>query len=117
MLDNNKSTNRKNNDAINAITKTLSDAYKVSRLVAQVILLISCLTCLTNCAGFVLAMESLSCKKKMLIYIFFISKSKLIIVLFINFSWQEWRDSNPQPPVLETGALPIELHSYMTKQF
>jgi hypothetical protein len=30
-----------------------------------------------------------------------------------NFSrWQEWRDSNPQPPVLETGALAIELHSY-----
>ena len=26
-------------------------------------------------------------------------------------SWQEWRGSNPQPPVLETGALPIELHS------
>src|SRR5215467_3625114 len=26
--------------------------------------------------------------------------------------WQEWRGSNPQPPVLETGALPIELHSY-----
>ena len=26
-------------------------------------------------------------------------------------SWQERRDSNPQPPVLETGALPIELHS------
>ena len=25
--------------------------------------------------------------------------------------WQERRDSNPQPPVLETGALPIELHS------
>jgi hypothetical protein len=25
--------------------------------------------------------------------------------------WQEWRDSNPQPPVLETGALAIELHS------
>jgi hypothetical protein len=20
-------------------------------------------------------------------------------------TWQEWRDSNPQPPVLETGAL------------
>ena len=28
------------------------------------------------------------------------------------FNWQEWRGSNPQPPVLETGALPIELHSY-----
>jgi hypothetical protein len=26
--------------------------------------------------------------------------------------WQERRDSNSQPPVLETGALPIELHSY-----
>jgi hypothetical protein len=26
--------------------------------------------------------------------------------------WQEWRDSNPQPPVLETGALAIELHSW-----
>ena len=24
--------------------------------------------------------------------------------------WQGWQDSNPQPPVLETGALPIELH-------
>src|ERR1017187_5816576 len=26
-------------------------------------------------------------------------------------AWQEWQDSNLQPPVLETGALPIELHS------
>jgi hypothetical protein len=24
--------------------------------------------------------------------------------------WQGWWDSNSQPPVLETGALPIELH-------
>ena len=23
----------------------------------------------------------------------------------LGASWQEWRDSNPQPPVLETGAL------------
>jgi hypothetical protein len=28
-----------------------------------------------------------------------------------GYAWQEWRDSNPQPPVLETGALAIELHS------
>jgi hypothetical protein len=27
--------------------------------------------------------------------------------------WQEWQDSNLQPPVLETGALAIELHSYI----
>jgi hypothetical protein len=26
--------------------------------------------------------------------------------------WQEWQGSNLRPPVLETGALPIELHSY-----
>ncbi len=26
--------------------------------------------------------------------------------------WQEWRDSNPRPAVLETAALPAELHSY-----
>ena len=25
--------------------------------------------------------------------------------------WQEWRDSNPRPAVLETAALPAELHS------
>ena len=31
---------------------------------------------------------------------------------FIILVWQERRESNPQPPVLETGALPIELHSY-----
>jgi hypothetical protein len=34
------------------------------------------------------------------------SKSKIYLE-----DWQEWRDSNPQPPVLETGALAIELHS------
>src|SRR6185312_12490533 len=27
------------------------------------------------------------------------------------FNWQEWRDSNPRPTVLETAALPTELHS------
>src|SRR5271154_330353 len=26
-------------------------------------------------------------------------------------TWQEWRDSNPRPTVLETAALPTELHS------
>ena len=28
-------------------------------------------------------------------------------------NWQDRRESNPQPPVLETGALPIELLSYL----
>src|SRR5436305_7777447 len=35
-------------------------------------------------------------------------------VLSSNFpkAWQARRESNPQPPVLETGALPIELLAY-----
>lgn len=31
--------------------------------------------------------------------------------------WQDTRDSNPQPPVLETGALPIELVSCSGQQW
>ena len=34
------------------------------------------------------------------------------LVVDLPNGWQERRGSNPQPPVLETGALPIELHSY-----
>ena len=32
-------------------------------------------------------------------------------------TWQDRRESNPQPPVLETGALPIELLSYFVSLF
>ena len=32
--------------------------------------------------------------------------------MFYHLFWQVRRDSNPQPPVLETGALPIELLTY-----
>jgi hypothetical protein len=32
--------------------------------------------------------------------------------LAYNLIWQEWEDSNPRPAVLETAALPTELHSY-----
>src|SRR6202047_1090238 len=35
-----------------------------------------------------------------------------ILEYFQYLSWQEWQGSNLRPPVLETGALPIELHSY-----
>ena len=31
------------------------------------------------------------------------------------FHWQAKRESNPQPPVLETGALPIELLAFKTQ--
>src|SRR5450759_1053659 len=29
---------------------------------------------------------------------------------------QAWQDLNPQPPLLESGALPIELHAYVIRQ-
>ena len=38
-----------------------------------------------------------------------LNKLKWFHKTYLN--WQERRDSNPQPPVLETGALPVELHS------
>ena len=35
-------------------------------------------------------------------------RKKNRLIRFVNF-WQGRQDSNPQPPVLETDALPIEL--------
>ena len=73
---------------------TIAEEIKVSLLWGQVTFCNSCLTCLTNWAGDV----------------FFFS---IFIYSQTNFYyWQEWQDLNPQPPVLETGALPVELHSY-----
>jgi hypothetical protein len=71
--------------AIEAKPKTIRAPVIVSFFVGQDILKTSCFTSCRNLSGF------------------------LIKVLF---NWQERRDSNPQPPVLETGALPIELRSY-----
>ena len=33
----------------------------------------------------------------------------------VSEGWQDRRESNPQPPVLETGALPIELLSFINR--
>ena len=92
------STRRKNTDEIATKMKTIIVVTIVSRRDGQVTFAISRRTCCTNSPGFVFA-----------IYV-------LTFHLPFSFSgrrseWQEWRDSNPQPPVLETGALPIELHS------
>lgn len=38
---------------------------------------------------------------------------KLFEINAVSEGWQEWQGSNLRPPVLETGALPIELHSYV----
>ena len=80
------------------MTNTMRVVMRVSFQEGQVTLRVSCRTCWTNSVGLVLAMR---CYPEGLV-----SSIDLIAA-----SWQEWRGSNPQPPVLETGALPIELHS------
>jgi hypothetical protein len=35
----------------------------------------------------------------------------------LGLVWQEWEDSNPRPAVLETAALPAELHSLASYYF
>ena len=74
--------------AIDAKPKTIKAPVMVSFFVGQDILKASCFTSCKNLSGF-------------------------LIIHFFLFIWQERRDSNPQPPVLETGALPIELRSYL----
>ena len=65
---------------------TVTEPIKVSFLDGQVILKASCFTDLKKFIGF------------------------CILVLAY---WQERRDLNPQPRVLETRTLPIELHSFL----
>ena len=72
--------------AIEAKPNTIKAPVIVSFFVGQDILKASCFTSCKNLSGF---------------------------LIILQFNWQERRDSNPQPPVLETGALPIELHSYL----
>ena len=80
------SRSKKNKDITTAIAKTINAPCKVSLPVGQETLKASCFTSCINFIGF--------------------------LIFILNSYWQERRDSNPQPPVLETGALPIELHSY-----
>ena len=68
-----------------AMKITVTEPIKVSFLEGQVILKASCFTDLKKFIGF------------------------CILVLAY---WQERRDLNPQPRVLETRTLPIELHSF-----
>src|SRR5438552_15294380 len=79
------SATRKNTAAITTKMKTMLVVIMVSRRVGQVTLLTSARTSRTNSTGF--------------------------FDMLALFRWQEWRDSNPRPSVLETDALPTELHS------
>jgi hypothetical protein len=78
---------RKNNAAMTTKIKTMLVVIMVSRRVGQVTLATSARTSRTNSIGF-------------------------FVMLTVLKKWQEWRDSNPRPSVLETDALPTELHSY-----
>ena len=79
------SISKKKIAAIAAKTKTIKEPTSTSFLVGQVTLNASCFTLCINFNG--------------------------LNIFIRSITWQERRDSNPQPPVLETGALPIELHS------
>src|SRR5918996_2343413 len=103
------------------MANTLAVVTTSSLRVGHVTLASSWRTSRTNCAGDVLAMTLLILPWVRL------REGVHLLERFTGFearsggggpqppdpvSWQEWRDSNPQPPVLETGALPVELHSY-----
>ena len=110
------STARKNNAANVDNTNTMAVAVKVSFRVGQVTFEVSCRTCRTKSAGEIFAIY--------FAFAYLVLPKTLVRRVFgkqLTFcrsaicaescGWQERRDSNPQPPVLETGALPIELHS------
>ena len=79
---------------VTTITSTMMVVITVSLRVGQVTLETSVRTCCRNSNGFVLA-------------ILFLVRSNSTAAPASPPAkcWQEWRDSNPQPPVLETGAL------------
>ncbi len=86
-----ESATRKNTAARNTMMKTMMVVTSVSLRVGQVTFASSLLTSWKKMRGFRFISANLqACYRE----------------------WQEWRDSNPQPPVLETGALPVELHSF-----
>ena len=97
------SVSKKNNAAQTLMMNTMAVVIPVSFRVGQVTLLTSWRTSRINRAGFVLVIiTAIPC---------YADGFSTIGNLTLT-RWQEWRDSNPQPPVLETGALPIELHSF-----
>ena len=91
------------------ITNTMPVVIIVSLRVGQVTLATSCRTSRTNSAGEVFAISD----RISLVSPRIRSPHQSISNIGPSLAaWQEWRGSNPQPPVLETGALPVELHSY-----
>src|SRR5579884_1091952 len=95
--------------AMNTITNTIAVVTSVSLRVGQVTRANSWRTCWTNSAAVVLAISDQSTLSAG-------PTHNHINIGCRRWRWQEWRGSNPQPPVLETGALPIELHSFISRR-
>src|SRR5271168_1625690 len=116
---------------MNTITNTIAVVTVVSLRVGQVTRANSWRTCWTNSAALVLAMSdqiTLIGHGRSHHHTRYIETAaprgeaphregfpaNRVDPLPARRAWQEWRGSNPQPPVLETGALPVELHSYLS---
>src|SRR5690606_6024359 len=107
---------RKKNTIANAtMMKTITVVMIVSRRVGQVTFEVSARTCWRNSSGLVFAISLLKCPlrhpARWSHFPFFWPGTAPRLAIRRLGQWQEWRGSNPQPPVLETGALPVELHS------
>src|ERR1700724_2436405 len=99
---------RKNTEVMATMTNTMAVVMAVSRRVGHVTFWASARTSCKNLNGLIFAMIPAAAFSG-------VGRGPLYITFPDHWSppqaWQEWRDSNPQPPVLETGALAIELHS------
>ena len=93
---------KKNTAARIAIIKTMIVVTIVSFRVGHVTFAVSARTCCINSNGLVFAISEFN---KPLRPGGHEPRFSYVVIAGPSLHWQEWRDSNPQPPVLETGAL------------
>src|ERR1700738_4577124 len=98
---------RKNTEVTATMTNTMAVVMAVSRRVGQVTFWASAGPSCKDLTGLIAMIPAAALSG--------VGRSPLYITIPDHCSppqfWQEWRDSTPQPPVLETCALAIELHS------
>jgi hypothetical protein len=82
--------------------KTMIVVTMVSFRVGHVTFAVSARTCCINSNGLVFAISEFKnlCDLRQ-----HTALQSIQLIADPSLHWQEWRDSNPQPPVLETGAL------------
>ena len=91
--------------------KTIMVVSQVSFQLGQVTFLVSRRTCWKNCDRRDAAARRAALPRPPVLRPSFSSRRPFHTLLILQ-TWQERRDSNPRPSVLETDALPAELHSY-----